>query len=187
MAKNIFKQELSQKTILPEDEVYADIHKVLHDNEKNVAELNTGYHEESEIKAIFSQIIGEKVDDSFTVLPPFYTDFGKHISVGKDVFINRETMFTDLGGITLEDHVLIGPKASLITVNHPIDPLKRRGLEVSPILIKENAWVGAGATILPGVTIGKNAIVAASATVTKDVPDNVIVAGIPAKIIKKID
>ena len=115
---------------------------------------------------------------------PFYTDFGKHIKFGKNIFINIGVMFTDLGGITIEDKVLIGPGAKLLSVNHSIDPEKRRGIIASPILIKENAWIGANATILPGVTVGKNSIVAAGAVVTEDVPDNVIVGGVPAKIIK---
>ncbi|MNT68380.1 Maltose O-acetyltransferase [compost metagenome] len=91
-----------------------------------------------------------------------------------------------MGGITLEDDVLIGPKVNLITENHPIDPLNRRGMLCQPILIKRNAWIGAGATILPGVTIGENAVVAAGAVVSKNVNDNTVVAGIPAKIIKQI-
>ena len=95
-------------------------------------------------------------------------------------------MFTDLGGITLEDHVLIGPRANLLTVNHPQDPKQRRSLIVKPITIKRNAWIGAAATILPGVTVGENAIVGANALVTKDVPANTVVGGNPAKVIKEI-
>lgn len=117
---------------------------------------------------------------------PFYTDFGKHISFGKDIFINQNVTFVDLGGIYLENNVLIGPGSRLLTVNHLVDPLKRRGLLVESIRIKENAWIGANVTILPRVTVGKNTIIAADATVTKDVPDNVIVAGTPARIIKEI-
>jgi acetyltransferase-like isoleucine patch superfamily enzyme len=103
------------------------------------------------------------------------------------VFINHACSFLDMGGITLEDHVLIGPKVNLITENHPADPVNRRALQCEPILIKQNAWIGAGATILPGVTVGVNSIVAAGAVVSKDVPDNTIVGGIPARIIKSIN
>ncbi len=92
-----------------------------------------------------------------------------------------------MGGITLEDHVLIGPKVSLITENHPLDPTDRRALLCKPIVIKRNAWIGAAATVLPGVTIGENAVVAAGAVVTTDVPDNAVVGGVPAKIIKFIN
>ncbi|HAR0596686.1 TPA: sugar O-acetyltransferase, partial [Enterococcus faecium] len=157
------------------------------ENEEPLAALNTGYHEPADIRKRLENIISDKVDDTVTVLLPFYTDFGKHISIGKNVFINRQVMFVDLGGICLEDSVLIGPRVNLITVNHLTDPKERRGLLVKPIHIKKNAWIGAGATILPGVTIGENAIVAANATVTKDVPDNTIVAGIPAKIVKPVE
>jgi len=91
-----------------------------------------------------------------------------------------------MGGITIEDHVLIGPKVNLISENHPLDPANRRGLVCSPILIKKNAWIGAAATILPGVTIGENSVVAAGAAVSKDVPDNTVVGGVPAKVIKQL-
>lgn len=91
-----------------------------------------------------------------------------------------------MGGITIEDNVLIGPKVNLITENHPLNPADRKALITKPIIIKKNAWIGAAATILPGVTIGENSIIAAGAVVSKDVPDNVVAGGIPAKIIKTI-
>ena len=91
-----------------------------------------------------------------------------------------------MGGITIGDNVLIGPKANLVSENHPINPTQRNSLIGKPIVIKNNAWIGAAATILPGITVGENAIVADGAIVTKDVPDNTIVAGNPAKPIKKI-
>ncbi|WP_290795017.1 DapH/DapD/GlmU-related protein [Flavihumibacter sp. UBA7668] len=136
------------------------------------------------VQALINRTI--QLDDSTTVFVPFYTNFGRFIEIGKNVFINHACSFLDMGGITLEDSVLIGPKVSLITENHPLDPANRRALVCKPILIKQNAWIGAGATILPGVTIGKNAVVAAGAVVSKDVPDNTVVAGIPAKHIKNI-
>ena len=117
---------------------------------------------------------------------PFHTNFGKHIKIGKNVFINHACSFLDLGGITIEDDVLIGPRVNLTTENHPVDPTKRKHLDLKSILIKRNVWIGAGATILPGVTIGENSIVAAGAVVNKDVPDNAIVGGVPAKFIKSI-
>ena len=118
---------------------------------------------------------------------PFYTNFGRHIQLGKNVFINHACTFLDLGGITIEDDVLIGPKVNLITENHPLDPRKRKFLNLQSILVKKNAWIGAGATILPGVTIGENAVVAAGAVVTKDVSVNAIVGGIPAKLLRSIE
>jgi acetyltransferase-like isoleucine patch superfamily enzyme len=132
------------------------------------------------------EIIYTKIDKTTTVFIPFYTNFGKHIKLGKNVFINHACTFLDLGGITIEDDVQIGPKVNLITENHPVDPSKRKYLDLKSILIKRNAWIGAGATILPGVTIGENSIIAAGAVVNKDVPDNTIVGGVPAKVIKSI-
>lgn len=140
----------------------------------------------NEIRERISEIIGNKLDNSTTIFVPFYTNFGKHISIGKNVFINHDCTFLDLGGIIIEDDVLIGPKVAIVTENHPIDSSNRKSLDLKAIHIKRNAWIGAAATILPGVTIGENAIVAAGAVVNKNVPDNVIVAGVPAKIVKKI-
>eukprot|EP01037_Dinobryon_pediforme_P007946 gene7946-8019_t len=133
-----------------------------------------------------SEIIGSEIDKSTIVFIPFYTNFGRHIRMGKNVFINHACSFLDLGGITIEDDVQIGPKVNLITENHPIDPAQRKSRELKAIHLKRNVWIGAGATILPGVTIGENSIVAAGAVVNKDVPPNSIVGGIPAKILKSI-
>ncbi|RAW01982.1 sugar O-acetyltransferase [Pseudochryseolinea flava] len=140
-----------------------------------------------EMRERLSEIIDSKIDKSTTVFVPFYTNFGKHIKLGKNVFINHACSFLDLGGITIEDDVLIGPRVNLTTENHPVDRTKRKYLDLKSIHIKRNAWIGAGATILPGVTIGENSIVAAGAVVNKDVPDNSIVGGIPAKFIKAIE
>lgn len=134
-----------------------------------------------------SAIIGREIDKSTTVFVPFYTNFGRHIKLGKNVFINHACSFLDMAGITIEDNVQIGPRVNVITENHPVDPNKRKHLDLKAVLIKKNAWIGAGATILPGVTIGENAIVAAGAVVNKDVPDNAIVGGVPAKVLKMID
>lgn len=172
--------------ILIDDPMYIKIHKIVEENMPEVLKLSSGYLSQKEIQVILSKIIASRVDESISVRLPFYTDFGRHIHLGKNIFINSGVMFTDLGGIYIEDDVLIGPKATILTVNHPTDPKIRRGLILKPVVIKKNAWIGANATILPGVTIGENSIVAANATVTKDVPPNVIVGGTPANIIKKI-
>jgi len=147
--------------------------------------LNTSTTVE-EIRDRLSTITGKEIDKTTTIFVPFYTNFGKHIKICKNVFINHACSFLDLGGITIEDDVLIGPKVNLITENHPINPSQRKSLVLNSILIKKNAWIGAGATILPGITVGENSIIAAGALVTKDVPDNTIVGGIPAKVIKPI-
>jgi acetyltransferase-like isoleucine patch superfamily enzyme len=139
-----------------------------------------------ETRRKLSELVGYPLDHSTTVFAPFYTNFGRSIKIGKHVFINHACSFLAMGGITLEDHVLIGPRVNLVTENHPLSPAERRGMLCQPIWIKRNAWIGAGATILPGVTIGENSVVAAGAVVSKDVPDNVVVGGIPAKILKEI-
>jgi len=139
-----------------------------------------------EIRMRLGDIIGVEIDNSTVVFVPFYTNFGRHIRLGRNVFINHACSFLDMGGITIEDHVQIGPKVNLITENHPIDPSNRKTLDLQAIHIKRNVWIGAGATILPGVTIGENSIVAAGALVRKNVEANTIVAGIPAKAVKNI-
>jgi acetyltransferase-like isoleucine patch superfamily enzyme len=140
-----------------------------------------------QVRQLLSELIGSELDASTTVFAPFYTNFGRHISIGKNVFINHACTFLDLGGITIEDDVQIGPKVNIITENHPVDPAQRQMLLLSSVLIKRNAWLGAAATILPGVTVGENAIVAAGAVVHKDVAANTIVGGIPARVLKTIE
>jgi acetyltransferase-like isoleucine patch superfamily enzyme len=139
-----------------------------------------------QIRERLSEIIGQQIDESTTVFTPFHTNFGRHIQLGKNVFINHACTFLDLGGIIIEDDVLIAPKVSIITESHPIHPNERKMLDLKSVTIKRNAWIGANSTILPGVTIGENSVVAAGSVVTKDVPANTIVAGVPAKFVKNI-
>ncbi len=139
-----------------------------------------------EIRDLLSQITGSKIDDSVDVFTPLYINYGKHTKIGKNVFINFDCTFLDLGGITIDDGVLIAPKVSLLSEGHPVSPDERHSLIPKPIHIKKNAWIGANATILHGVIIGENSVVAAGSVVSKDVPDNVIVGGTPAKIIREI-
>ena len=138
------------------------------------------------IRALLSQITGSEIDKSVDVFTPLYINYGKHTKIGKNVFINFDCTFLDLGGITIEDNVLIAPKVSLLSEGHPVAPENRHSLLVGHIHIKKNAWLGAGAIILHGVTVGENSIVAAGAVVSTNVPDNTIVGGIPAKVIKAI-
>ena len=140
----------------------------------------------SEIRQLLSEITASEIDESVTVFTPLHINYGKHTKIGKNVFINFDCVFLDLGGITIEDNVLIAPKVSLVTEGHPTSIEDRHSLIPQPIRIKKNAWIGANATILGGVTIGENSIVAAGAVVSKDVPDNSIVGGVPAKFIKNI-
>lgn len=185
MTENLL-EKLTNQEILVDSSLYKEIHVAKAENEKLVMQLNRDYKSKTEILSLLERITNKVIDESVTISLPFYTDFGKHITFGKNIFLNQNVTFVDLGGITIEDNVLIGPMTRLITVNHLVDPSKRRGIEVAPIIISKNAWLGANVTVLPGVTIGENSIVAADSTVTKDVPDNVIVAGTPARIIKEI-
>lgn len=149
-------------------------------------ELNCHYHTPYEIRNLFSQIIGKEVDETFRMFPPFYTDFGRNIHVGKNVFINSCCQFQDQGGINVGDGCLIGHSVVIATLNHDFDPEKRQNLHHGPVNIGKGVWIGAHATITAGVTIGDNAVIAAGAVVTGDVPANVVVGGVPAKIIKHI-
>jgi acetyltransferase-like isoleucine patch superfamily enzyme len=185
--KDIFERDRGGEIISLDDPEYPQLFNVIVKAMRTTAELNSLITDDLQvIRTVFSKLIGKKVDDTFFLIPPFYSDFGENIHIGKNVFVNHACTFMDRGGITLEDEVLIGPKVNLITTNHPLDPSKRRSTISLPIVIKKRAWIGVGATILAGVTIGENSVVAAGAVVTKDVPANTIVGGVPAKIIKPI-
>jgi acetyltransferase-like isoleucine patch superfamily enzyme len=182
--KDIFERLLAGETILPNDPQTDRLREEAFAVKALLNQMNNSSNPE-EITDFLSHILEKKVQD-VAVFTPIYINYGKNISIGKNVFINFDCTFLALGGITIEDDVLIGPKVSLVTENHPLNPEHRKGLICKPILIKKNAWIGANSTILAGVTIGKNAVVAAGAVVSKDVPDNTVVGGIPAKIIKQI-
>jgi len=153
-----------------------------------LAKLNQGVADADTIRTTFSQIIDRPIPSSSTILLPIHSDFGHHIWIGERVFINMNCTFVDVGGIEIQDDVLIGPNVQLVSVNHPLDrqPALRHRFYGRRVVIKRNAWLGAGVTVLPGVTIGENAVVGAGAVVTKNVPDNTVVAGVPAKIIKQL-
>lgn len=152
-----------------------------------VGELNTGYRTPEEVRSLLERIWGQTLDPSVRMFPPFHTAFGKATRVGRGVFINFGCTFLDQGGITIEDGVFIGPGARILTEGHPERPEIRHTLQTRPVVIRRMAWIGAGAMILPGVTVGENAIVAAGAVVTKDVPADTIVAGVPARKVRQIE
>eukprot|EP01033_Poteriospumella_lacustris_P003308 gene3308-2440_t len=163
-------------------EIFAVVNKTMALNQQ----LNSSTSVEA-ARETLSEIVGAAVDPSTTVFVPFHTNFGRFIELGKNVFINHGCTFLDLGGIKVEDDVMIGPQVCVVTENHPLNPADRKALVTKPITIKRNAWIGANATILPGVMIGENSVVAAGAVVSKDVPPNTVVAGVPAKVIKSLD
>lgn len=182
---DIFDRLRAGELVPMDDPQYHKIFEVVSQTIKLSNTLNNSA-DIDQIRDTLSEIIGDKIDKSSTVFTPFYTNFGRFIRIGKNVFINHACTFLDLGGITIEDEVLIGPKVNLLSEYHPLEPNERKKLGVKPIIIKRNAWIGAGATILPGVIVGENAVVAAGALVSKDVPTNSVVGGVPAKLLKTI-
>jgi acetyltransferase-like isoleucine patch superfamily enzyme len=139
------------------------------------------------IRTAFEALIGKPVGDSFTLIPPFYTDYGLNITVGRSVFIGYQCAFTGHAAIDIADRVMIAHKVNLVTGGHPVEPSQRREyLTAAPITIATNVWIGAAATILPGVSIGADSVVAAGAVVTKDVPPATLVGGVPASVIKQL-
>ena len=138
------------------------------------------------LRVIFSRLTGRPTDDTFTLFPPFYTDCGKNLVIGKNVFINSGCKVQDQGGIEIGDGTLIGHNVVLATLNHALAPERRGDLIPRPIRIGKNVWIGSNAVILPGVTIGDGAVIAAGAAVTKDVPENSVVGGVPARVLRTI-
>ena len=145
------------------------------------------FDDADEIRALFSQLIGKKVDESFLLIPPFYTAGGDEIRIGRHVFVNQNCTFYDLGGLEIADDVMIGPNVSLITSGHPLEPSQRRAATIGkPIVVEKGVWIAAGAIIIGGVTVGAHSVVAAGSVVTKDVPANTMVGGNPARVIRSI-
>lgn len=152
---------------------------------KYTDKINNQYLTNEQITELFSEMINQSLE-GFCLFPPFNTDFGLNIHLGKNVFINSGCKFQDQGGIYIGDDVLIGHNVVIATLNHELDTNKRGDLYPSPVRIEEKVWIGANATILPGVKVGSGAVVAAGAVVSKDVEPMTIVGGVPAKVIKNI-
>ncbi|MCE7039055.1 DapH/DapD/GlmU-related protein [Dyadobacter sp. CY312] len=182
---DIFARMRTGELIRKEDPGYEDFGTAVAGTIQLCVRMNAEATDLNDVRNRLSEIIGNEIDKSTTIFPPFYTNFGRHITLGKNVFINHACSFLDIGGIIIKDDVQIGPRVNITSENHPLDPADRKALILKPVTIKRNAWIGAGATILPGVTIGENAVVAAGAVVSRDVPANTVVAGIPAKVVKE--
>ncbi|HZX59061.1 MAG TPA: DapH/DapD/GlmU-related protein [Mucilaginibacter sp.] len=183
---DIYERMLAGGVFRLDDPAWQPVAQPVDHTIKLSAALNTST-DTDQARERLSEIIGAPIDKSTTIFVPFHTNFGRHIKLGKGVFINHACSFLDLGGITIEDNVQVGPRVNITSENHPVDPSSRKSLDLKAVLIKKNAWIGAGAIILPGVTIGENAVVAAGAVVNKDVAANTVVGGVPAKIIRTID
>lgn len=186
METNTIFQKLLNGVAVPfNDPDYFKIGTACNETRKLLVQLNNEANL-VKIRALLNRITGTEIDITTAIFPPFQINYGKNTKIGKNVFINFDCTFLDLGGITIEDNVMLAPKVSLLSEGHPISAQERKTLTTGKIRIKKNAWIGANATILQGVTIGENSVVAAGSIVSKDVPDNVVVGGTPAKFIKEI-
>ena len=187
MELDAFLQYLnSGKTVENGSKPHLFMHRASQEALRLTAEINGSYHTPEELRVLFARLTGQPVDESFSLFPPFYTDCGKNIHIGKRVFINMGCKFQDQGGIFIGDGVLIGHNVVLATLNHAMQPERRSDMLPAPIHIGKRVWISSNATVLPGVTIGDGAVVAAGAVVTKNVPANTVVGGVPAKAIRHI-
>jgi acetyltransferase-like isoleucine patch superfamily enzyme len=184
--EDIFERLRNGETISPNDPQSGRLREASYATMELVLRMNNSCNPD-EIRSILGQITESEIDVSTAVFPPLYINYGKNTRIGKNVFINFGCTFLDLGGITIGDDVMLAPGVKLLSEGHPLSPEDRQALVPKPIHIKKNAWIGANAIILQGVTVGENAVVAAGAVVSKDVPANTVVGGIPAKLIKAID
>ena len=176
----------SGKVIPGGSPIHAKMHELSQEAIRITMEINNAYHTHDEIVALMSELTGTEIHKSFGLFPPFYTDCGKNIRIGKRVFINSGCKFQDQGGITIGDDVLVGHNCVIATLNHLMDPDRRADMVPAPVKIGDKVWIGANVTILQGVTIGEGAVIAAGAVVNKDVPPRTVVGGLPAKVIKTI-
>ena len=176
----------SGKEVIAGSDVHQKMTELSNEAMKITFELNNSYHTPEEIKVLMEKLTGREFSEGAYMFPPFYTDCGKNLKIGRNVFINSCCQFQDQGGITIGDGTLVGPKTVIATLNHHQNPNKRANLIPKPVKIGKNVWIGANATILPGVTIGDGAVIAAGALVSKDVEANTVVGGVPAKLIKRI-
>ena len=175
-----------EKAIL-KSEVGVKMHLMTQEAMKITNLMNNKYLPPAELRRYMSVLIGQEVDEGFGLFPPFFTNCGKNIHLGKNVFINSGCHFQDQGGIYIGDGTFIGHNVILATLNHDLNPNSRGDMWPKPIHLGKKVWIGSGAIVLPGVSIGDNSVIAAGSVVTKDVPENSVYGGNPAKFIKKIE
>ena len=181
------KTMATKEEIFDGSEMFIIFHKLAQEALQITSEINNKYNTPEQIVVLFSKLTGTQVDKTFRCFPPFYTDCGKNIKIGKNVFINACCRFQDQGGIEIGDGSLIGHNTTIATLNHDFNPDKRANLHPSPVKIGKNVWIGSDSTILPGVEIGDGAVIGAGSIVTKNVPANSIAVGSPARVIKQIE
>lgn len=184
--QKLSKSLAAADTIHEGSALHGFMHVAADDARKITSELNNSYHTQEEIRSLMEKLTAKDIDTTFTLFPPFYTDYGKNITIGKHVFINSCCHFQDQGGILVGDETLIGHNVVIATLNHNFSPEHRASMHPAPVHIGKGVWIGSHATIVPGVTIGDHAVIAAGAVVTKDVPAFAVAGGVPAKIIKYI-
>lgn len=184
---DIFERDLRGEMVSPNDAGYEELIADIFATMRTATEMNTGYHTPEEVHQYMGRILGKPLEESTTVLPPLYIDYGKPVSIGKGCFIQQCCTFFGRGGISIGNDVFIGPKVNLITINHDPNPENRSATCGRPIVIEDKVWIGINATLLPGVRIGYGAIIGAGSVVTKDVPAMTVVAGNPARMIKRIE
>ena len=160
-----------------------------HQNSKRLTRLLNGTLE-TEVdrrKELVKELFASAGDGAY-VEPPFYCDYGENVFVGKNFYCNYDCVFLDVGKTTIGDYVMLGPKVALYTASHPIDPIVRAThMDIGkPITIGDYVWIGGSSVVCPGVTIGNNVVIGAGSVVTKDVPDNVVAAGNPCRVIRPI-
>lgn len=182
----VFKEYVKTRRALDTEDIHRFMDEMSNMARRVTFRMNTAYHTPDEVRELLSGLFGYEVPQSLRVFPPFYTDFGKNITVGEHVFINACCHFQDHGSVTIGDGCQIGHNVVFATLNHRLAPEERKITYPAPIVLGKNVWVGANVTILQGVTIGDNAVIAAGAVVTKDVAANTVVGGVPAKFIKSI-
>ena len=181
------KTMATKEEICDGSEMFIIFHKLAQEALQITSEINNKYNTPEQIVELFSKLTGTQVDKSFRCFPPFYTDCGKNIKIGKNVFINACCRFQDQGGIEIGDGSLIGHNTTIATLNHDFNPDKRANLHPSPVKIGKKVWIGSDCTILPGVEIGEGAVIGAGSVVTKNVPASSVAVGNPARVIKQIE
>ena len=182
-----FKTYVKTRKPLDTEEIHRFMDEMSNEARRVTFRLNAAYHTPDEVRGLLSELFGYEVPQSLRVFPPLYADFGKNITVGENVFINACCHFQDHGGVTIGDGCQIGHNVVFATLNHGLAPEERKSTYPAPIVLGRNVWVGSNATILQGVTIGDNAVIAAGAVVTKDVAAGTVVGGVPARFIKNIN
>lgn len=175
------------KSLIEGNQFEATMQKVAIDTQKRLAEINHTYHDDEEMRKGVETIIEHPIPASVRIRQPFYTDFGKNITFGENVFVNASCHFQDQGGIKIGNNVLIGHQAVFASLDHDLHPKHRGNLYPGKIIIEDDAWIGANATILKGITVGEGSVVAAGSVVTKDIAPYTVVGGNPAKVITKIE